>query len=144
MAGQRTTVALVLGVLGGNYGSVNGITVELQGFIKKANLTVNQSLALASKMSVPLSPTNDDLEMMERWLAAYNYTANDKQQANQSTAGASATFVVESLDPNTFKAGAIQADPSGMLDILLNRKFASTYSLGACEPTGPILVRRLP
>lgn len=130
MAGQRTTVALVEGVLGGQYGTVNGVLSPLQPFIRKANATVNQLLVLVQKMSVPLLPSPEDLVIMETWLAAYYYTLVDKQQANQSTAGASATFVTESLDPNTFKAGAIQADPSGVLDILLNRKFANTYSLG--------------
>lgn len=138
MAGQRTTVALVEGVLGGNYGTVNGVLGALQPFIRKANATVNQALLLNQKrrtMAV-LPPSNEDLVIMETWLAAYFYTLQDKQQGNQSTAGASASFVTESLDPNTYKAGAIQADPSGALDILLNRKFAGTLALGGPSDYG--------
>lgn len=135
MPGQRTTVTRVLSILGGNYGSVNGITVELQPFITKANLQINQALQLMLQMpSLPLLPTNDDLTMMETWLAAYYYSMTDPLQTNQSTAGASASFVTEKLDANRYKAGAIQADPTGVLQSLLNRQFARTFALG---PTCP-------
>lgn len=147
MAGQRTTVALVLGVLGGNYGSVNGITAELQPFIRRANATVNQVLLLNQKRKamVALLPDTNDLVIMETWVAAYYYTQNDPQQSNQSTAGASATFVVDSLEANRFKAGAIQSDPSGALNILLNRKFAGTLALGGPSDYGyPLLGPNLP
>lgn len=134
MAGQRTTVALVEGVLGGQYGTVNGVLSPLQPFIRKANATTNQLLVLSTQKQVPLLPTNDDLVIIETWLAAYYYTLLDPQQTNQSTAGASASFVTEKLDPNRYKTGAIQADPTGLLNAILNRYFASTISLG---PTCP-------
>jgi hypothetical protein len=137
MAGQRTTVAQVEGVLGGQYGTVNGVLSPLQPFIRKAAATVDQLLALSLKKQVPLLPTNEDLVIVETWLAAYYYTLLDPQQANQSTAGASASFVTEKLDANRYKAGAIQADPTGLLNAILNRYFANTYSLGpTCPPGG--------
>jgi hypothetical protein len=133
VAGQRTTVAEVLAILGGQYGSVNGITVALQPFLRRANATINQLVQFALLKSVYLQPCEEDLAIMETWTAAYYYTHNDKQQGNQSTAGASANFVTEKLDPNTFKAGAIQADPTGLLNAILNRYFANTYSLGPSQ-----------
>ena len=140
MAGQYTTVAQVEGILGGQYGSVNGIVVALQPFIRKAHATVLQLVQLALKRSatIPLQPTPEDLTIIETWLAAYYYTHEDPQQTNQSTAGASATFVTEKLDPNRYKAGAIQADPTGLLNALLNRQFASTLSLGPCQQNSVI------
>jgi hypothetical protein len=69
-------------------------------------------------------------EMMERCCAAYYYTLYDPLYGNRSTEGASGSFVEESLDKNRYKAMAIQQDPTGVLNALLNRNFAGSSWLG--------------
>lgn len=127
---RRTTVNLVKGILGGDFGPVNGVLLDLDPFIDKATRMVDHAVSLADRQSFPITLTSVDLELMERWLSAYFYTLHDQLLTNKSTEGASGAFVQEKLDPNKYKVGAIQADPTGCLSALLNRTIAGSTWLG--------------
>lgn len=126
----RTTVGLVSKILAGNRGTFNGQLADLQQCIDDAHLLINQVVALQTKKLNPVTLVAANYEMMERWLAAYNYTQIDPLQTNTSTEGASGGYVAEKLDPNRYKNKAIQADPSGVLNALLNRLFAHSAWMG--------------
>lgn len=128
---QRTTKGAVQGVLQGAYGPVNGKLPNLQPYIDIASNLVTQAVQLAQNKIVNRMVLDDvTQELMERTCAAYMYTAMDPEYASKSTAGASASFSGEDLSPRRFKAMAIQADPSGTMNALLNRKFAGGAHIG--------------
>lgn len=134
--GQRTQVNLVQEVLGGAYGPVNGQLPNLQPYIDLASNLVTQAVQLAQNRivnRVVLDATTQ--ELMERTLAAYFYTTMDPEYVSKSTAGVSASFSAEDLSPRRFKAMAMQADPSGTINALLNRKFAGGAHIGSRSDT---------
>lgn len=127
---RRTTVNKVKEILGGNYGTVNGVLTDLDPFIDMATAVVDQVVALTARQTSPITLTMTNYELMERWTAAYFYSMLDPLLSSKSTEGASGSFVQEKLDQNRYKAGAIMADPTGILNALLNRTVASSTWLG--------------
>ncbi len=128
-----TTVAKVQKLLGSNYGPMaDGTLPDLLQFIDSANSVVTSAASLAVKQrGITLSPAQQ--ELIERWLAAYFYCHLDPLKTSKSTEGASSSYVAsQSLEGEgeRYKRGAIEMDPSGMVHALLNRAFATGYSLG--------------
>src|SRR5678815_4561967 len=117
----RTTTALVQEILDRNYDRLR--SPNLQPYIDWASSIVDQVAVDAAAKSMTLSSTS--LEIIERWLAAYGYTKMDPLYASKSTQGASGAFVTsQSLDgeQERYKRAAIEADWSGCLNAILNRK----------------------
>lgn len=127
---RRTTVDAVKTLLGGNYGTVNGILSDLDQYITGASLLVDQVVIVQNRQSTMFVLTSANYEMMERCCAAYYYTLYDPLYAQRSTEGASGGFVAEKLDANRYKAMAIQQDPTGVLNALLNRTIAGSKWMG--------------
>lgn len=129
----RTNAAAVRLVLASDYGGpVSNPTPDLTPYIDKASLTVDRVAICAARKKIPLSAA--ELEMIERWLAAHNYTKSDRVYASRSTLDASGAFVVDPLMPEPYKAGAIDSDPSGCLKAILLGQRASTQWLGKTIP----------
>lgn len=82
----RTTSALVQGILGDDY---NGST-NLNPFISTASVVVNRVRLCAIEKEIPL--TTEELELLERWLAAHYYCQSDTTYKSKSTGGASGSF----------------------------------------------------
>lgn len=128
----RTTATLVQALLGSNYGEMdNGEMPDLRQFILPANLIVDRVATCAVSKGSSLSPA--ELEMIERWVAAYLYCHMDPLHSNESVEGASASNVTsQTLDgeQERYKRGAIELDFSGCLNAILNRKVVSATWLG--------------
>jgi hypothetical protein len=129
----RTTVDLVELVLDRNYDG----QMDLQQFIDTANLLVNRVATCASDRGEPLSA--EELELIERWLAAHYYAQVDPTYTSKSTDGASASFMGASgkyLEGSRFGQVAITLDPSGCLESIVasgdggGRKVARAFWLG--------------
>jgi hypothetical protein len=130
---QRTNIPAVQDILGSNYGArTDGTLPSLQPYIDTAWPMVDQAMAMAVKKRVYLTACQQ--EIIERWLSAYFYTKTDPLYQSKSTASASASMVSEKVgddaDANRYKQAAIQADVSGCLNALLNRKIVITRHLG--------------
>lgn len=123
----RTTSALVQGVLVDNW---DGKT-RLNPFIDAATLVVTRVLACATAKGYTLS--SDELEMIERWLAAHFYAQQDRPYQSKSTKGASASFQGQTgmrLESTYFGQTALTIDTSGCLEALNNRQVARGFWLG--------------
>lgn len=119
----RTTATDVKDVLGYNYD--NKRSPSLTGFIASASAIVDQVVVDAALKGVGISTTVQ--ELIERWLAGYFYCKMDPLFASKSTQGASGSFVTSGSLENEgerYKRAAIELDPSGCLNALLNRKTA--------------------
>jgi hypothetical protein len=126
-ADPRTTTTLVQTILGYNYKSADGHS--LQPYVDKASLLVDRVPACAAKKGITLS--DDELEMMERWLAAYYYTVMDPMYTSRSTAGASGS---QATTQDAYKQAAIDSDPSGCLKALLAQQRAGGFWAGTPDP----------
>lgn len=125
----RTTSILVQDCLQDDYGkTANGSTPSLATPIATANAIVTQYVAdVASRgLSAVSAPV---LELIERWLAAFYYTASDPTYSSRSTEGASGSFLRDD-GKNPYKQAALDLDPYGMLNALLSRQRASAVWLG--------------
>lgn len=112
----RTTAEAVQGVLARNYDP----EVLVDPFIDSANATVSRVITCASKRGVSISTT--EAELIERWLAAYYYTAADPLYMSRSTGRASGSFQRaqgEGIDGNDYGIRAVALDPSGCLRAIL-------------------------
>ena len=145
---SRTAPALVQTLLGDNWGLLaDGCAPDLQQFCDTAATMVDSVAACAARRGFSLSglatgagtPSGSDtpgsqLELIERWLAASRYCAMDPLYQSKSTGAASGQFIgaPRSLDGETdrYLRGAIQLDPSGCLNALINRKVAHVAWLG--------------
>lgn len=88
---QRTTLVKVQALLGDDYGvKEDGTSPDLQTFIDTATVIVDRVNTCASNKDITL--TDAELELIERWLSAHLYTAQDKPYSSRSTAGASGQF----------------------------------------------------
>ena len=127
-----TTPDLVQAVLGKDYGPLpDGTLPDLQQYIDRADVTVLRAQQMALKKNMPL--TSQELEIFERWLAAYYYTQMDPIYQSRSNAGASASFVSagQGADPNRYRQAAIEADYSGSVNALLKRQSAGGFWNGS-------------
>ncbi len=119
-----------------NYGLLpDGTAPSLQPYIDWATLIVSRVNTCASAKGITLS--TPELEMIERWTAAYGYCKMDPLYSSNSKGGASASYLAggSTLDGETerYKRGAIEVDYSGCLNAILNRKVASLQWIG--KPT---------
>lgn len=126
---QRTSLTAVEEILGdatqNPIGNWDGVT-SLQPYIDKASALVDRVATCASQKGMDLSST--ELEIIERWLAAYNYTVFDPLYKSRSTSGGSGAFV--RADGNDYKQAALESDPSGCLNAYLKQQRASGAWLG--------------
>ena len=127
----RTTVGKVQNILaaGEDY---NGET-SLQPYVDAATLLVTRVAACAVERGRDL--TSDELEMIERWLAAHCYVQSDQTYASKSTSKASASFHGQTglrLDNSKYGQMALALDTSGCLQALtaVQRQVASAFWLG--------------
>ena len=130
---MRTTVQKVQDLLGGNFGALpNGELPDCQQFIDSATVVVDRVVAAAG-VDFRLIPNTAEQELIERWLAAYFYCHLDPLYSSKNTQGAGGSFVTSSTLENEgerYKRGAIELDPSGMLNAILNRHIAGAVWLG--------------
>lgn len=125
----RTTDELVKGVLLLDYDSRR--TPSLTPFINAANLVVTRVATCATAKDVTLS--SDELEMIERWLAAHMYVQSDQTFASKSTSGASASHHGQTgmgLENSKYGQTAMMLDPSGCLAAIDKRQSAGAHWLG--------------
>lgn len=126
---MRTTVNAVQSILGPNYDYK--FLPDLTQFIEAAGSIVDTAVPLAASRGFTLSTSQQ--ELVERWLAAYFYCKQDALYQQKNTDKASATFVTsQSLqsEQERYKRGAIELEPSGVLNALLNRLTARMTWLG--------------
>jgi hypothetical protein len=126
---QRTTILLVKGVLGLNYDTING--TDVQPFIDTASAIVDRvsTCAVAKGRALSLN----ELELIERWLAAHCYAMNDPTYQSKNTEGASATFQGQAgmhLEQTRFGQMAMDLDYSGCLTSISKRQLARGLWLG--------------
>ena len=127
----RTTAALVKSILLRDYDSLRA--PDLTPFIEAANLLVTRVEECALAKGITL--TADELEMIERWLAAHSYALNDRIYTSKHTADASASFGGQmglGLDFTPYGQWAARLDISGCLEALAGaeRKVGRAYWLG--------------
>lgn len=110
----RTSTANVALVLGGHY--VSGSSPDLQAFIDTATLIITRVNTCATAKGITLS--TDELEMMERYLAAHYFSHADQIFQSKSTNGASGSFQGQTgkgIESSQYGMTALQLDPSGCL-----------------------------
>lgn len=131
MTMARTTRALVQQVLGSSeVGGDWDTRRDLTPFIDAATLAVTRVAACAVRKGLTL--TAEELEVVERWLAAHLYCMSDQQYQSKSTK-ASATFRAAgglNLDGSTYGQTAKSLDPSGCLAALSLQQRAGAAWLG--------------
>lgn len=124
----RTTAADVQGILGTNYHLRT--SPDLTPYIASASSIVDRIAAKATVDSTVL-------ELVERWLSAYFYCKMDPTYASKSTQGASGSFVSSSSldgEGDRYKRAAIELDPTGLLNAMLNRKSAGAFLARLDDP----------
>lgn len=112
----RTNSGAVQGVLaaGGDY---NGLT-PLTPYIETATVVIDRLAAYAAEIETTV--TDAELELLERWLAAWAYCMSDKPYSSRSTLGASGSFhgqTGKGLEANLYGQTAKRLDPTGYLII---------------------------
>lgn len=117
----RTTAAAVQLILGKDYDTET--SPSLDPFIDTAAAQVSRVATCATAKGVTLSST--ELELIERWLAAYAYVTSDAPYTSRSTLSASGSF---DKDVKRYKEMAESLDPSGCVKSLGKR--ASAIWLG--------------
>lgn len=113
----RTTAALVQGVLGDDYGlNLAGSLPDLIPYIAAASSIVTNLIPCQTRKGYSL--TSDNMELIERWLAAHLYKMSDKDYTSRSTAGASGQFAgqtTQGFDATLYGQTAQRLDPSNCL-----------------------------
>jgi hypothetical protein len=129
---QRTTIAKVQALLGDDYGvKEDGTSPDLQPFIDTATVITDRVDACATKKRIDL--TDAELELIERWVAAHLYTAQDKPYSSRSTAGASGQFQGQTAmgyDSTRYGQEAQRIDYSGCLRNIDKQQRAGMAWLG--------------
>ena len=115
----RTNATLVEALLGNNYDTENN--PDLGQFVDMATLFIDRVVVCADAKGVTLS--TEEEEILERWWAAHLYTKLDPLYTSKSTLSASGSWV-QGKEPERYKAGAIELDPSGCVKALSNRQTA--------------------
>lgn len=133
----RTTNKQVEQLLGDNWDECTSVAP----YVRAASALVDQIVLCAARRKKVLP--DEDLAIIETWIAAYRYTLTDPLFTSRSTAGASGSFANGDSTlmgiQNRYKRGAIESDWSGCTNAVLNRLVAGFSSLGtptACEPDG--------
>lgn len=138
----RTTAALVIGILGDQYGPKRDQTLpDLTPMIAAANVFVNKAVALAARSpnfnllgGIDDPGTQDSqAELLERYIAAHIYSFQDQIYASKSTAGASASFQGQTgmnLEGSKYGQWALRLDTTGTVEALDKRKIAGASWLG--------------
>ena len=107
----RTTESAVQGVLMSDW---DGSTDLDTPFIAAANLFVTRVRACASAKGITLS--TDELEMIERYIAAHLYVMSDQNHASRTVNGVSETYQGQTgmrLEASKYGQTAMMLDPSG-------------------------------
>jgi len=126
----RTTPSNVISILLGNYDGSSDLT----GVIDTAALMVDRVLACALRKSVVI--TDQEAEMIERYLAAHYYGHSDQFFQSKATMSASGSFQGQTgkgLDGSQYGQTAQSLDPSGCLSALSKNNRATMAWLG--KPT---------
>src|SRR5467141_1667022 len=110
----RTTTTLVQAILGGTKGVSNwdGET-DVSPYMTIASSIVDRLVTAATNKIPSVTISDAEAEIIERWLSAHFYTKMDPTYSSKSTLGASASFIRGTKEPEPYKDGAINADPSG-------------------------------
>jgi hypothetical protein len=111
----RTSEGAVAELLGDDYDG----TRSLSPFIDTATLLVNRVATCATQKGQTLS--TEELEIIERWLAAHFYTMSDKALTQKNTADSGGTFHGQTamhLDASLYGQTAQGFDISGCLTAL--------------------------
>lgn len=111
----HTTSGAVESILLNDYDGVS----PLHPFIEAAAMLVARLSQCAIDRGAPLSA--DEIEILERWLAAHYYATSDRPYVAKKTADASATFMVKQgldLQATPYGQAALTLDSSGCLDSL--------------------------
>ena len=104
---------------------------SLDVFISTANVITTRVNTCATARSITLS--SDELELIERWLAAHFYVMNDQTFSSKSTQGASASFHGQTgmnLDASKYGQSAKIVDYSGCLTAIAERRTARAFWMG--------------
>lgn len=130
---SRTTPTLVESLLGADYGPLpDGTFQDLQQFCDTANSLVNRAVVCANAKGYFLSGT--DLEIIERWMAAWAYTQSDKTLASKSTSGGSGSFQGQTgmgFESNNYGMTAMRLDYSNCLRNMDKQQRAKGVWLGS-------------
>lgn len=120
--------------LGSDYGKrADGTLPDLQPHINRANKMVARVASMAVAQN-RLAPDAEERDMIALSLACHFYCKNDRLKTSKSTEGVSASYVQGGSSINAageyYKQEAIESDPSGLVNALLNRLFAGSTWLG--------------
>lgn len=129
----RTDADAVKGILLDDYDPAPevGDAVDLSPFIATATVIVSRVATCAAAKDLTLSA--EELELIERWLAAHCYAMSDQTLASTSTEGASASFHGQTgmrLEATKYGQMATTLDFSGCLTAIDKRQVARGFWLG--------------
>ena len=125
-----TTVAAVKLILMRDYTDPQGV----DSFIESAAAIVARVIECAARKGITL--TDEEIELLERWLSAHLYTMSDKALTTKSTLSASGSFHGQTgmgFEASLYGQTAIRLDPSGCLAAIDKRKVGRAFWLG--KPT---------
>jgi len=132
----RTKPELVEAVLGGTAEESNwdGMT-DLTPYISSATVIVDRVYSAAlNKAFNAVTLTAQELELIERWLAAHFYCTMDPLYRSKSTLGASGQFqrgqAAAGFETTDYGARACEIDYSGCLRAIGLRQFAGGFYAG--------------
>ncbi len=130
---SRTNSDAVIALLQDDYGPLaDGTLPDLTPRIESASVTVSRvkTGALSAK---GISMSFEELEIIERWLAAHLYAVTDKPYQSKTTGGASASFNGQTgmgFESTLYGQTAMNLDYSGVLTNINKRQFARSAWLG--------------
>lgn len=119
-----TTSALVQGVLGREYDSVN--SPDLSPYMSVASSLVDQMVSCATRKGLTIS--SDDQTLLQTWLAAHAYQMADPGYQSRSTLSASGQFQGQfgmRFEMTRFGQMALTLDTTGCLENIGKRQKAS-------------------
>lgn len=127
----RTNSDAVKAVLAGGKDYDLALSPSLSPYIDAAYSLVNRVVVCAAKKNIVIS--DEDLELIERWLAAHFYAVSDKPYSSRSTLGASGSFQGQTamhLDATLYGQQAKLIDYSGCLENISNKQRVRVGWLG--------------
>jgi hypothetical protein len=120
----RTTTQAVQDVLGRDYDADRAPSLKVR--METAKVVVDRVAVCA--LAKDVSYTAEELELIERWLAAHLYAVSDKPYASRSTLSASGSFAGQTgkgLEFTQYGQHAMLLDYAGCLIDLQNQAAAS-------------------